>query len=131
MTWSSNIFSRALSWLARRENTIRSSPVKSPHLLELLDSQVLPRPAILVSLRSSMILPSLEMDLDMFPTLWTPWSSPEMLTRLDFRLSLMRAMENISNQDDIYNLRRDDLQTLQEHSRSSSDLTDITLDLRL
>ena len=112
---------------------IRSSQSSSPHLLELFDLKVRPRPTTLVSLRSSRIWPSLDTDLDMFPTLFTPWSSPEMLTTLDFRLSLrmMRVMENISNQDDIYNLRRDDLQTLQEQSRSSSDLTDITLDLRL
>ena len=97
-----------------------------------MDRKVLPR-TILVSLTSPRILPSLEMDLDMFPTLLTPWSSPEMLTTLDFRLSLRTVKWKIfqSKTTLIDNLRREDLQTLQEQSRSSSDLTDITLDLRL
>ena len=70
VTWSSSSFSLALSLL-----------------LEWVDMKVLPF-TILVSSRSSRTLPSLDTARVMLATLFTPWSSPEILTTLDLRLSL-------------------------------------------
>ena len=75
----------------------------------------------------------------MLATLFTPWFSPEILTTLDLRLSLRikgnpfltkTTFEVRGTSTPIY-LLRDDLQTLQEQSRSSSGETDTTLDLLL
>ena len=134
MTWSSNIFSRALSWLARRENTIRSSQVQSSPVSPA-GVAGLPSPAPPHHLALTEVLEDLAQPGD------GPGHVPHTLDSVvlsgDAHQTGLPSLTDESNgkyfkpEDDISHLRRDDLQTLQEQSRSSSDQSDITLDLRL